>query len=594
MAPSTGLHVERESASVLDTSQWRKNLRPVLERRTEPLPPPASADSTPHLLTRQSLVRTAEGAEGESDKHYLFRCDDATIVVFHLPHTDSTPQQDLGHGRMLGHGALEVYLMHYGSVTYLSCGSVIYPLLPRLRVLRVGFNQFILPLTKPERYWQITLYTLDEEVILGLGTVLESTLEFRSVYAPVDVAADRDHWRKVLDERPVLSWRLLLRPQGAVGSRPLLRVASREWRLPEPVLSRTPHELQQSDLSLITADSVSPFQQARQTAHETMVLAEARVEVRPAATAPRPPVHSSSNSSLDLLLDDFHQLMAGNVVPAAPHPVDASNDTLLMHSVLQRPSRRALEVDFRLPPRHNLYKRELAWMDLEDETEALATPFTVQPLNAENLARQTAHQPSLPAYAPPTDDSHALLFELTLNSYRLPYRAGRVSRAEPNRPALPPAPRPLKAPPPVRRPLRLLLVLAERILEAHLHRRPPHGTLPRLELLRQLLGQLLGQISLDDRLPRTHKPLSSTLNDPQPLPPYPRLLSVVLSSHTRRIPTSRSSYTLRALALGVALDLKEIFHLVLLRNNTTGVILRGEMRRAPEPSFVLRLFGLRE
>ncbi|RCK55764.1 hypothetical protein Cantr_05728 [Candida viswanathii] len=62
-------------------------------------------------------------------------------------------------GSLLAHGIFEVFQLHRGDVTFLSCGSTfVYPLLPKTKILRINLNQFMLPLAKPERYWKISVH----------------------------------------------------------------------------------------------------------------------------------------------------------------------------------------------------------------------------------------------------------------------------------------------------------------------------------------------------------------------------------------------------------------------------------------------------
>lgn len=86
-------------------------------------------------------------------------------------------------GSLLAHGVFEVFQLHRGDVTFLSCGSTfVYPLLSKTKILRINSNQFMLPLTKPERYWKISLHCDDFEVINSLVNVLQKNVQFISLY----------------------------------------------------------------------------------------------------------------------------------------------------------------------------------------------------------------------------------------------------------------------------------------------------------------------------------------------------------------------------------------------------------------------------
>lgn len=111
------------------------------------------------------------------EKISLFKFKSSKILVF-------DKYNDLS-GRLLSHGEFEIFQLHNGDVTYLSCGSsFIYPLLPKLKILRISSNQFILPLVNPERYWKISINSSDVKVLNNLQTILEKVVEFRNLVLP--------------------------------------------------------------------------------------------------------------------------------------------------------------------------------------------------------------------------------------------------------------------------------------------------------------------------------------------------------------------------------------------------------------------------
>ncbi|CAH6718911.1 putative inheritance of peroxisomes protein 1 [[Candida] jaroonii] len=108
------------------------------------------------------------------EKISLFKFKSSRILVF-------DKYNDLS-GRLLSHGEFEIFQLHNGDVTYLSCGSsFIYPLLPKLKILRISSNQFILPLVNPERYWKIFINSSDMKIISKLQMILEKVVEFRNL-----------------------------------------------------------------------------------------------------------------------------------------------------------------------------------------------------------------------------------------------------------------------------------------------------------------------------------------------------------------------------------------------------------------------------
>lgn len=113
------------------------------------------------------------------EKVTLFRYKSSKILVFDDLPDDA--KQSLG--RLLGHGAIEIFQLHNGDVTYLACGpSLIYPLLPKLKVLRIAFNQFIVPLAYPERYWKIFINSEEPHVVQVLEHTFDSVVKYRNLW----------------------------------------------------------------------------------------------------------------------------------------------------------------------------------------------------------------------------------------------------------------------------------------------------------------------------------------------------------------------------------------------------------------------------
>lgn len=122
------------------------------------------------LLSQQNL-------EGKAS---LFRCLAARILVYHEQIQDPVLQSSSG--TLLGHGELEIFQLHNGDVTYMACGrSFVYPLLPKLKILRINMNQFILPLSNPERYWKINIDSEDVSVIKELELVLQKVVKYTNL-----------------------------------------------------------------------------------------------------------------------------------------------------------------------------------------------------------------------------------------------------------------------------------------------------------------------------------------------------------------------------------------------------------------------------
>lgn len=119
------------------------------------------------------------------EKTTLFKFTSSKILVFDDDINNS--ENNLSLGRLLGHGEFEIFQLHNGDVSYLSCGpSFIYPLLPKLKILRINLNQFILPLVNPERYWKIFINTENPDTIEKLENALEGVIRYRNLFVTSD------------------------------------------------------------------------------------------------------------------------------------------------------------------------------------------------------------------------------------------------------------------------------------------------------------------------------------------------------------------------------------------------------------------------
>lgn len=133
-----------------------------------------------HETLEQGVVRLELSAQNTEDKALLFKCPAARIVVYHEQLGDATASASSG--TLLGHGEFEIFQLHNGDVTYLACGrSFVYPLLPRLKMLRIDKNHFILPLVNPQRYWKIHIDTDDVRVLSKLEVVLSKIVQYTNL-----------------------------------------------------------------------------------------------------------------------------------------------------------------------------------------------------------------------------------------------------------------------------------------------------------------------------------------------------------------------------------------------------------------------------
>ncbi|GME79406.1 unnamed protein product [[Candida] boidinii] len=108
--------------------------------------------------------------------------NDSNSSLTLLLNSNFQSKSTLSSGSLLGHGNFEIYQITNKTITYLQCGSVIYPILPRFKILRTDLNVFILLLSNPERYWKITLNTNDKQILNNLGSCFSNICEYRSLF----------------------------------------------------------------------------------------------------------------------------------------------------------------------------------------------------------------------------------------------------------------------------------------------------------------------------------------------------------------------------------------------------------------------------
>lgn len=150
----------------------------VKELKKNRRPSPAPVDAAGYR--KFSLDLSNQTVE---DKTTLFKCAAARIVTFHEQLND-TPAR-ASSGTLLGHGEFEIFQLHNGDVTYLACGRLfVYPLLPKLKMLRIDKNLLILPLVNPQRYWKIHIDSDDMSVISELEAVLKKIVNYTNLSLP--------------------------------------------------------------------------------------------------------------------------------------------------------------------------------------------------------------------------------------------------------------------------------------------------------------------------------------------------------------------------------------------------------------------------
>lgn len=161
--------VAEEAESII--SQAKENLKNQSQGN------PSSPESIGVIDTH--LTKSNFNLDG---KISLFKFKSSKILVYDEQLNEYGDMSTVS-GRLLGHGELEIFHLHNGDVSFLSCGrSIIYPLLPKLKILRTGFNEFILPLLNSKRYWKILVNSDNIEIINKLIISFQSVVIYRSLY----------------------------------------------------------------------------------------------------------------------------------------------------------------------------------------------------------------------------------------------------------------------------------------------------------------------------------------------------------------------------------------------------------------------------
>ncbi|ODQ66796.1 hypothetical protein NADFUDRAFT_41419 [Nadsonia fulvescens var. elongata DSM 6958] len=103
--------------------------------------------------------------------------------------------------RIVAEGVFQIYTIHNGLLTYLRCGSIVHPILPRLKLWRTGLSEFILPQPISGKYWRIEVDSVREDVLDRLDHVLNlATAFYTNVYVPDNFSVRMNMVKKFLEE----------------------------------------------------------------------------------------------------------------------------------------------------------------------------------------------------------------------------------------------------------------------------------------------------------------------------------------------------------------------------------------------------------
>lgn len=151
-----------------------------------------------------SMVGRLEITEEEEDIVILYETSSASIYnlpVHKAPRDydsppplpshllEGTPDSSKHHQNFLiAKGTFQIYKMLGQTATYLKCGQFVHPILPKMRLWRILFNQFILPQPNPGRYWRLEISDMGSECeIEELESIFSQSCYYQRIYVPPEI-----------------------------------------------------------------------------------------------------------------------------------------------------------------------------------------------------------------------------------------------------------------------------------------------------------------------------------------------------------------------------------------------------------------------
>lgn len=117
-------------------------------------------------------------------KKKLFSLKDSEIKVFTNSDLHSIKNNiNLSNkSDFLSKGSFQIYQLITNKTNYLICGSVIHPIFPSSKIIKISFNCFVIPIKNPDRYWKLTLNTNDKETLNDFELVISKICVFKNEY----------------------------------------------------------------------------------------------------------------------------------------------------------------------------------------------------------------------------------------------------------------------------------------------------------------------------------------------------------------------------------------------------------------------------
>lgn len=90
-------------------------------------------------------------------------------------------------------GHFQLYKILGKTISYIKCGTMVHPLLPKMRIWKILKNQYLLPQPSPGKYWRLEIQNVSEEQSIDdLDRILTTTCYFQNLYVP-DSTEENSH-----------------------------------------------------------------------------------------------------------------------------------------------------------------------------------------------------------------------------------------------------------------------------------------------------------------------------------------------------------------------------------------------------------------
>jgi hypothetical protein len=85
---------------------------------------------------------------------------------------------------LVAEGKFQIFKMLGQSAAYFKCGQFVHPILPKMRMWRIMFSEFVLPQPNPGKFWRLKVFNLSTESADLLEVILCECCYYQSMYTP--------------------------------------------------------------------------------------------------------------------------------------------------------------------------------------------------------------------------------------------------------------------------------------------------------------------------------------------------------------------------------------------------------------------------